>query len=455
MKNISFLSGSLVIILMFGITMFGCDNGTTIDKPDKNPNERYQIVQYNSENDENFALVSSSKTYDDSERYYVFYLGYVKNVPISYKTTYRYNGLTPIKFTWEKGTVVEESIIQSMEIAQEETWEISSSIIAGMEVESKTDFGIVETTVTGKLEAALGSSYSKSMTTTSTYETVVTKGFSETESISVTIGEKGEPAGRYRYALAGITDAFCVFVVNPVDNSILTANLVTTVRHDSLAWGIDYSPDELNFGKTGTGDKFEIPEINFSALSIPTDICASPTVICPGDCPDCDGKGGCGHSPCNCPDLSDRVFGFINIRESVNRITDDGYFSNTNIGKADLVTWERLGVNLTSLKKEGFTKASFNFRIDVREINDGYQWIALYCSDILNANQKIGQIIFEHGSALLTSWRTHDFIGLPEFSNIDINLFDLERFAIRYDASGNNDDDWENRNIRVKVIFSK
>lgn len=112
-----------------------------------------------------------------------------------------------------------------------------------------------------------------------TWATVETKVTSDSESISAEIGSHNEAAGRYRYALFGITDVYCLFKVDPTSRAIINATIFNSAREESLAWGIDYEPDSSggNFGKTGSGDLFEIPAIDFSSVAAPAVYITPPT----------------------------------------------------------------------------------------------------------------------------------------------------------------------------------
>jgi hypothetical protein len=83
--------GIIAVIAVIGLMAINCDNGT-IDDSLPIVQSRYQTVPYNSADfgrsaagGDPYVLVSSAKEHDDSAYYYLYYMGYVKSVPISYK----------------------------------------------------------------------------------------------------------------------------------------------------------------------------------------------------------------------------------------------------------------------------------------------------------------------------------------------------------------------------------
>jgi hypothetical protein len=293
MKNTKKL-GIITVIAVIGLIMLNCENGTTPggNEPTSIITGRYETVPYgsdafggNSEGDPSYVLVSSAKEHDNSAHYYLYYMGYIKNVPIAYKTPYRYDGITPITISYEKSWATEDAIMQSMTTAKEETWNVSASLTHTTEISVSggiKPFG--EVAAKASLATQIGGGYGETVSASSTYETTTTKMQGESESISATIGEHGEAPGVYRYALFGTTDVYCLFEVKPSDHTIQNVKITNSARANSLAWGIDFNPDgNRDFGKTGTGDKFEIPEIDFTQVEAPTESLDGPPTPPPPD----------------------------------------------------------------------------------------------------------------------------------------------------------------------------
>jgi hypothetical protein len=224
-----------------------------------------------------YILANSGKTHDGATDYYLYYLGYVSSVPVAYRTAYYYNGTTPITITFEKNWVTEESITQSTTKTREQTTTINASgtVTVGTEVEAGAIFA--KATVSASISATVGGEWATAISTSDTFETAKTKAEGESESISATIGEKGEVPGTYRYALFGTTDIYCLYAVDPDTREVRSIEYVSCTRETSYAWGIDFDPAAIpTFGKTGGGDMLEIPEIDFTEVDAPTDIMEGP-----------------------------------------------------------------------------------------------------------------------------------------------------------------------------------
>jgi hypothetical protein len=225
------------------------------------------------EDSDSYVLTSSGIGEDDGVYYYLYYLGYVKSVSIAYKTTYRYNGTTPITITFEKNWVNEETITESTTQTKEKTTSVNASatVTAGVEANVGVIFASMKTSFS--VAATLGTEVANTVSTSNTLETAQAKANGESESISATIGEHGEAPGTYRYALFGVTDVYCLFAVDPESCEVLSTEYTTCARASTYAWGIDFDPSEIPaFGKTGGGDLLEIPEIDFADIDAPTDI---------------------------------------------------------------------------------------------------------------------------------------------------------------------------------------
>ncbi len=155
------------------------------------------------------------------------------------------------------------------------------------------------------------------------------------------------------------------------------------------------------------------------------------------------------------------------VREETATITDSGRAKQ----RLDVVEF-RYDFNLVDLERAGYTRLRFTISYDVKEVNDGYQYIFLYkdrnCikqenfnlldyySDFIFGEQNkedptlLDVHEYEHGPGNLdTSWETVTFTKVIEIDNLIDNLY------LRYGASGSNDDDWQNKNIIVTVTPEK
>ena len=156
------------------------------------------------------------------------------------------------------------------------------------------------------------------------------------------------------------------------------------------------------------------------------------------------------------------------VREGDATITDSGR-ANQQLDKIGISS----NYNIVDLKRAGYTKITVSLSADVREKDDGYQYIFLY-SNTQCASNDISSVMdfydkyvfgfgedsgdpsllymhkFEHGSGVLDeSWKTVSFEVTLDISRLTSDIY------IRYGASGKSDDDWVNRNIKVTVIPEK
>ena len=156
------------------------------------------------------------------------------------------------------------------------------------------------------------------------------------------------------------------------------------------------------------------------------------------------------------------------VRTETATITDSGRSKQ----KMDIVYLNDL--NMTDLKRAGYTKLQIIVSYDACEVDDGYQYVFLYqdknCAPPKNEGSSLADIIWgdsldeilgnrdpgdptllysykgEHGSGKKdTSWGTHTFTTFASVDDIIDNLY------IRYGASGKNDDTWKCKNVIVTI----
>lgn len=145
----------------------------------------------------------------------------------------------------------------------------------------------------------------------------------------------------------------------------------------------------------------------------------------------------------------------VNVRSDTVKITDSGREKQ----RMD-VLYLSDHYDVQGLYIAGYTRLKITFTFDVREIDDGYQYVFFYSDDKCNANSIVTDILgvvgidnddsflyghkFEHGSGNKdTSWKTHTFTA-------ELSMKDLKKdLYIRYGASGKYEDDWQNRNVMI------
>ena len=134
-------------------------------------------------------------------------------------------------------------------------------------------------------------------------------------------------------------------------------------------------------------------------------------------------------------------------------IKDNGVLSNPY----DVVYFSDFGIDLAAAKEQGYKSLTFYVRLNVSEVDDGYQYIYLYSSPVSNTAYNCGVPTtgtnrFEHKNGSKdTNWGMHEFT----FENIDINRFTEGMFVIRYNASGDGDDDWKRGTGQVRISVNK
>ena len=130
-------------------------------------------------------------------------------------------------------------------------------------------------------------------------------------------------------------------------------------------------------------------------------------------------------------------------------INDDGYLSN----KYDTVYFSQLtneGYTLSQLKSRGYKTICLEISISVKEINDGYQYIAIY-DDTTSSSSQLAYYQFEHGSLRKdTNYATYKFTF-----KFNLDVFSKSYFVIRYNASGFMDDNWMNKNVIINGYISQ
>lgn len=143
--------------------------------------------------------------------------------------------------------------------------------------------------------------------------------------------------------------------------------------------------------------------------------------------------------------VSDEGSYFVNTTKI---ITDDGRFNN----RADVVRIQKMYNNtfdFDTLKSDGYKTIVILLRLEAWEIDDGLQYIFIY--DDLEDDSWLHGGKFNHNPAKADN--TH--VTYTFYIELDISSITNDDFVIRYDASGKNNDDWANNNVRYQLGFSK
>jgi uncharacterized protein (TIGR02145 family) len=241
--------------------------------PDPVATERYKTIpwqptaQTRAGDDEKYVLAYGGT--DGQYNYYVYYCGYIDFVPLLYQQAVYYNGITPITVGYSKSTSVEHAVTQGIEKAVAESVSTTNTSELTIGVSATIGFagsgGTVSTEITESVSETVGTEVS----TSNSVETSEAKVEGETFSTEATIGTAGEPVGMYRYALFSTTDVFFNVKFNR-ETETIEAVTVSLCARPITYWGIDYDPQlggPATFGKTGDGDKLQIPEFDPDKMS--------------------------------------------------------------------------------------------------------------------------------------------------------------------------------------------
>ena len=158
------------------------------------------------------------------------------------------------------------------------------------------------------------------------------------------------------------------------------------------------------------------------------------------------------------------------IRSKEYKIIGDGIFLFSNMlnNSMDTIVFSSMS-GLDRYLEEGYSKIKVNISINIKEEDAGYQHIALLADELTIRSDGVGCLntcsillenvngdschwMLEHGGdgKAFTSYSEHNLnatISLADFSTG--NLY------IAYGASGNNSNDWFNKDVKVTITFIK
>ena len=438
MSKNKFLLRALVLMMVITLILTGCTMDTSSSKP-TDPTGSTGSTGSNpapatlSAAPRAVPIAASTSTkpevldsYTDGiKNYYLIDVGYVKNTFVSTVVQASYNGMTPMsvsKITINASTITEvltDTITESITISDTQKGKV------GVEGAWKNKFpGIGE--FSAKLKLEWTGSWTKSKTSSKSTETSVakTESYAEKYTTSFTVGEHGEPAGNYRVAVYAICDVYFVISTSLDNQTLLGWDTVVCARESSYSIHSDYSTD-IFFDNSPEGNEITFPEDFYKGLKKPDKTEPSdsnPTTI---------------------------TTDFETIRTDTKKITDSGRFHQ----HMDVVDFNVFDINLNAKKQEGYKTISFYIQLDVREIDDGYQWLFLFNSPNKSYDYRLAKLVFEHSDDKKdTDWWVHYETEL-KFENISLDKFMNNEFVIRYGADGLHADDWENKELKIQLVI--
>ena len=265
----NFLKKTCFALLAVGIVFSGCKKDGY--EPFV-PSLRYETVPYGSESSvksgsESYILVFWD--YEGEHNHYLYLLGHVRNAPLAYRPAMYYNGVTNIEIGYSSSNVTQESIGSSIGTTKQNSITASASVTSTVSAEVGVKVPFVSAKASASLSTTLGLEASASLSLSNTYETSISSTTEDRDERKVNIGNKGEPAGMYRFALFTTTDVYYHVITDRANTRVVEAYLAFCARTGQF-WALDYAPDEGgSFGKTASGELLEIPEIDLSQLPNP------------------------------------------------------------------------------------------------------------------------------------------------------------------------------------------
>lgn len=137
-------------------------------------------------------------------------------------------------------------------------------------------------------------------------------------------------------------------------------------------------------------------------------------------------------------------------RSAEKKITDEGRFIH---GIYDIIKLDEMQYGIRALSQLGFKTVTIEYTAEMKEIDDGYQYIFVYKSTENNDNHLFQTKKFElNGTSKQKDYTTMTF----KFDKIYLSeLLDTRMLVFRYGASGAFNDDWMNKNVNIKLTFEK
>jgi hypothetical protein len=361
---------------------------------------------------------------------YLVYAGKIRDVYTSTISTKNYSG-TPVNQTWELSTTASGSDTDSVTVAISET--VGVSLTVGLKAS-------VEASGPG-VKAGFEASMSETISATGSYSrtdtTETTRGWSTTEATTVQFNVN-DLTGRYRQAIyANVCDVYFYFKTSPDRQNLLSWDTIVCARPgDGVFSNVEYSAD---------GDwTCEDPatKIDFQAYFWRTFAKPSLTAI---------------------------TTDWKTVRSGEVRVwsNDEGWFTNRSwaLGRGwyddgdkpyDSVSFNSFtdtdsgtAINLNDLRNAGYTRVRFNISLNVKEDDDGLQWVGIFKSTTQNDDQRVAEYKWDHGGNGVSSYWV-------ETANIDASIASFtDQFVVRYKATGKDDDFWRNKDLKIQLVFSQ
>ncbi len=201
-----------------------------------------------------FAPVKFVHEEDSDEYTYIYYLGYIENIPLGWNGEYQYyNGVVNIQKEFSTSTIEGTEIAETISDITEDTrgWQSTFSV----ESDSKIECPFV---VEQNIKVSISDTQTGSTTKTHEDGTVTTTTEERVEAVTEISDFSNSPVGFYRYVNLASVDVFATVTYNAAEDTYYLANF-NAVRYVSQGW--DYSAKSSSFDDEVDSDlPFEMPD---------------------------------------------------------------------------------------------------------------------------------------------------------------------------------------------------
>ncbi len=333
-----------------------------------------------------------------------YHVGTLNSVPISYGNGIGFDGI-PVSVSFSSQSITEESITKTYEKCTETMVDISanlslSSMLTPWGTGVKYDIGI-ETT------------FSESIKRTEEKSISFTK--SKGESITYPIDDRYCKTGyKYRLVLTSAFDVYYIVIYDKILDKIYEYYNMEIIEGEQTFY-IEECPKE-NLWRDNNFNPVDYPKVNAIADGIKNSSVSSDLII-------------------------------KRSRNEEKTISDSGRFNQHH---DDYNFKDLFNYSCNDLKKAGYKTLKMDLQIDIKEVNNGYQYIMIFAHSA-NSGEGVDGCTIEHGGTNKnTTYKTYNYTF-----NIDLDKFNDEVIIIRYGASGNSYDNWKNKNLKITFTIFK
>ena len=335
---------------------------------------------------------------------YQYHVATLNAVPVSYGNGVGFDGI-PVSVEFSTQTIDQETITNTYERCTETIVNVSANLSLSAML---TPWGTGE-----KFDIGVSTTFSESMKNTK--EKAISFTNSKGENLSYPINEEYCKVGyKYRLVLTSAFDVYYIVVYDKVLDEIYEYYNMIAISGEQTFY-IEECPKEILW-RDNNFNPVTYPEVDPIADGIKISNVSS--------------------------DLS-----VERSRENEHTITDSGRFNQHH---DDYTFTDLFDYSSSALKKAGYKTVKIDLYIDIKEVDDGYQYIMIYAHSANNGEGVAGCTIEHGGSKKNTNYQTYHYTY-----NIDLDKFNEDVIIIRYGASGNFEDNWKNKNLRITFTVTK